>query len=103
MFAQRLDLLLRDLQGEAARHLGFEHLAHGKDLARFLDRRRGDKSAARRLQRHQMVLGQLEQRLTNQGARDAKVVGQLLLGQLGAGQKLVLHNGAGERLGDGGR
>jgi hypothetical protein len=38
--------------------------------------------------------------LTHQSARHAKVVGQFLLGQLGAGQNPVLHDGAGERFDD---
>ncbi|MPN33656.1 hypothetical protein SDC9_181146 [bioreactor metagenome] len=43
----------------------------------------------------------MEKRLAHQRARDAKVIGKLLLAQLGAGQQLVLDDGAGEGFGDG--
>ncbi|MNT56897.1 hypothetical protein D3C72_1942340 [compost metagenome] len=49
-----------------------------------------------------MVLRQLEERLAHQGAGDAEVIGKLLLCQFGAWQQLVLDDGAGQRLSDGG-
>ncbi|MPN33655.1 hypothetical protein SDC9_181145 [bioreactor metagenome] len=53
---QRLDLRGFDLARKAARHLGLQHAAHGEDLLGFFDGGRGDKCAARGLQRHQPVL-----------------------------------------------
>ncbi len=80
--AQRADLGGRGAAHERARHLGLEHAAHAEHLARLVHRGRGDKGAARGLQRDEAVLRELEQRLAHQRARDAEVVGQLLLGEL---------------------
>ena len=94
------DLRRGDLLNKGACHLGFEHAAHGKDLLGFLHRRRRHKRAAGRFKFDQPVLRQLEQRLSHQRARHTKVVGQLLLGQFGTGQKPMLHDGAGQRFDD---
>src|SRR5690606_16401910 len=59
------------------------------------------KCAACWRQRDQAVLRQLEQALAHQGARDAKVVGQFLLGQLGAGKQAVFDDGACQRFDNG--
>jgi hypothetical protein len=75
-----------------SRHLGFEHAAHLEHLARLVDGGRGDEGAAGRLHLHQPVLRQLEQGLPHQRARDAEVVGQLLLRQLGARLQPVLDD-----------
>ena len=89
-----------DLLRKSAGHLGFQHAAHGKDLLRLLNRRGGHKRAASGFEPDEAVLRQLKQRLAHQRARHAKVVGQLLLGQFGAGQQPVFHDGAGQRFDD---
>ncbi|MNZ64843.1 hypothetical protein D3C78_830170 [compost metagenome] len=101
MGAQCLDLGRSDTGGKGARHLGFQHAAHGEHLARLLHRRRGNKGAARGLERHQPVLRELEQGLAHQRARHAEVVGELLLGQLGARPQFVFDDGACQRIGNG--
>ena len=96
--AQGANLRRRRLQRKSSGHLAFEHATHRKHLARFVSRRRRHEGAARRLQRNQLVLRQLQQGLAYQRARDAEKIGQFLLGQLAAGQQAVFDNGPGQGL-----
>ena len=98
MLAQRLDLAGRHDLHKGARHFGFQHAAHRKHLLGLFHRRRRHKGPPRGFQPDQPVLRQLKQRLAHQRARHAEVVGQFLLGQLGARVQAVFHDGAGQRL-----
>ena len=100
MCFERLDAGGRGSAHKSPRHLHLQHAAHGKHLPGLFYRRGGDKGAARRFQPDQAVLRQLKQGLAHQRARDAKVVGQLLLGQLGAGVQTVVNDGFGQGLND---
>ena len=75
----------RDLAHEGARHFRFEHAAHREDLPRFSTEGAATKAPRAGSSWIRRFLRQLEQGLAHQRARDAEVVGQLLLGQLGAG------------------
>ena len=77
-------------------HFGLQHAPHRKHLAGLAHRWGGHKGAARRLHLDQALLRQLKQGLAHQGARHAVMVGQLLLGQFGAGLQAVLDDGARE-------
>jgi hypothetical protein len=46
-------------------------------------------------------LRKLKKRLPDQGSGNAKMGGQLLLGQFGAGQESMLHNGFGQSIDNG--
>ena len=52
------------------------------------------------LERDQLVAAQLVQRLAHQRARDLEDVGDLLLGELGAGHQAVLDDGGDDRIDD---
>ena len=56
MLAQRSDFVGRDFSHEAPRHFSLQHAAHHKNLLSLLDRGRGHKGAARRLQPDQLIL-----------------------------------------------
>ncbi|MPN03189.1 hypothetical protein SDC9_150415 [bioreactor metagenome] len=84
------------LLDKAAHHFGLKHAAHGKHLACLVHRRRCHKGAAGGLEPDETVLRKLKQGLAHQGAGNSKVVGQLLLGQLGAGHQAMLDDGLGQ-------
>jgi hypothetical protein len=98
--AQLGDLRLAELGGGAPHHRAFEQVARLEDLARLLDARLGDACAACRLERDQLVAAELVQRLADERARDLEDVGDLLLGQLGAGHQPALDDRRGDRVGD---
>jgi hypothetical protein len=79
---------------------GFDHLAHLEHLARFFDAGLGHEGAPRRFQRDQVVAAELVQRLAHQRAADLEDVGDLLLGELGAGHQAALDDGGGDGLDD---
>ena len=81
-------------------HRRLEHAAHLEHLARLVDARLGDARAARRLERDELVAAQLVQRLAHQRARDLEDVGDLLLGELGAGHQPALDDRGGDRFDD---
>ena len=90
------------LAHERARHLGLRACGAPRTPG-ALRRPVGAATKAPRAgsSRDQPVLRQLEQRLPHQRARDAEMVGQLLLGQLAAGLQPVLDDGARQRIDDG--
>jgi 5-hydroxyisourate hydrolase len=100
VLSQGLDLRRRDTAHELARHLGFQHAPDLEHLRASSTVGAATKAPRAFSMFTQAVLRQLEQRLPHQRARDAEVVGQFLFGQLGARLQAVLHDGAGERVGD---
>ena len=98
--AQLRDLRIGDARGELAHQGGLDHRAHLEHLARLVDAGHRDEGAARRLERDQAVAAELVQRLAHQRARHLEDVGDLLLGQLGAGRQPALDDRRGDRLDD---
>ena len=86
----------RDIAHKLPCHLDFQHAPDCKDLFGFVRGGRCHKSAARRLHSNQFVLGELKQRLSDQGPGHPKVRRQFLLSQLGAGHQPMLNNGFGQ-------
>ena len=100
MLAQGADFCWRRLAHKGARHLRLQHAAHREHLACLDRRRRGHKGTTRRLQSDKLVLRQLQQRLSHQRTRHAKMVGQFLLGQFAARLQAMFDNRLGQRLHD---
>jgi hypothetical protein len=98
--AQRGELRVGDGRAELAHHRRLEHLAHLEHLLRFGHARLRDEGAARRLEGHEAVAAQLVQRLAHEGARNLEDVGDLLLGELGAGHQTALDDRRGDRVDD---
>ncbi len=90
---QSFDVGRRDAGDEVTQHLAFDHPAHGKHLARFGDRRLGDKGAPGGLLRDQFDLLQFEQGLAHQSARHPEAVANGLFYQFGAGFQAVFDDG----------
>ena len=98
--AQLGDLRRRDRAGELLDQRPFDQLPRLEHLFGLGHAGARHRRAACRLQPHQAIAAQLIEGLAHQRARDAKDIGQFLLGELGARHQAPLGDRRGDRLDD---
>ena len=82
VLAELCEIRLAGRLHEACDHRPLDHPTRIEELARFSHRRLRDESASARLQRHQLVGGELMQRLAHLRAADAKELAEAFLDEL---------------------